>query len=75
LEAHLTPDCEQEYGAYCGRKGTCTQAVKQAPWGAWYVTMGHAGFNSGANNAQGYATQAKAEAAYRHYSNKRKAVR
>jgi hypothetical protein len=75
LDAHLTPGCEQEHNAYCGRHGTCEQAAKQASWGAWYLTMGHAGFNSPANNAQGYETRAKAMAAYRHYSNKRKAAR
>jgi hypothetical protein len=74
LEAHLTPDCEQAH-AYCERRGECTQVAKQAPWGSWYITMGHAGFNSPANNRGGYASKRLAEAAYRHYSSKRKAVR
>jgi hypothetical protein len=41
----------------------CTDAVKQNPQtGRWFITMGHAGFNSKTNNGDGYATQAKAQA-------------
>jgi hypothetical protein len=39
--------------------------------GRWFITMGHPGFNSPANNAQGYASKAKAEAALRRYSGPR----
>jgi hypothetical protein len=28
--------------------------------GRWYITVGHAGFNTKANNRQGYATRDKA---------------
>ena len=31
--------------------------VKQAQTGRWYITMGHAGFNTTANNRDGYRTQ------------------
>jgi hypothetical protein len=34
----------------------------------WFITMGHPGFNSPANNAFGYATQAHAFAAITRYS-------
>ncbi len=45
----------------------CGQAVKQGPDGRWFVTMGHPGFNSPANNRDGYATLARALAAVRAY--------
>lgn len=38
--------------------------------GRWYIKMGFAGFNSAANNWDGYATQAGAEAAIRRYESK-----
>lgn len=34
----------------------CPGAVQQAPTGRWFITMGHPGFNSPANNRNGYAT-------------------
>jgi hypothetical protein len=64
LEAHLTPDCSPH--GLCTAE--CAAPVKQAPWGAWYITMGHAGFNSPANNAQGYGSAALAVAAHRRYA-------
>lgn len=56
----------------CG-KNPCTQCqepVKQGPGGRWYITMGHPGFNSPANNGLGYATKGMAVAAYRRYKAK-----
>lgn len=38
--------------------------------GRWYIRMGFAGFNSPANNAFGYDSKAKAEAAIRRYQSK-----
>jgi hypothetical protein len=38
--------------------------------GRWYITLGHAGFNSPANNAGGYSSKAKALAAMRRYLKK-----
>lgn len=47
----------------------CPEAVKErSETGRFYITMGHAGFNSPANNRDGYATRAKALAAIRNYS-------
>jgi hypothetical protein len=39
------------------------------PWAAarWFITLGHPGFNSPANNRNGYATEAGARAASRKY--------
>jgi hypothetical protein len=64
MEFWLDSSC----GGYC-ETVACAQAVKQAPSGRWFITMGHAGFNSRANNRDGYASREKAEAAYRRYSN------
>ena len=36
------------------RDTDCKDAVKQSPSGRWYITMGHAGFNTKANNGNGY---------------------
>lgn len=48
--------------------GDCAHAVKERPeTGRFYITMGHPGFNSPANNRDGYATRAKATAAIRRY--------
>jgi hypothetical protein len=47
----------------------CAEAVKENPaTGRWFITMGHPGFNSPANNRSGYASQAKALAAMRRYA-------
>jgi len=36
----------------------CPDAVKRSlNNGRWYITMGHAGFNTKANNGNGYATK------------------
>jgi hypothetical protein len=57
--------CEREI---CHATG-CPEAVKENPaTGRFFITMGHPGFNSPANNGTGYATYAKAKAAIRHYS-------
>lgn len=44
-------------------RGTCTNAVQQDAAGRWFITMGHPGLNSTANNRRGYATKAAAIAA------------
>jgi hypothetical protein len=50
----------------------CPEAVKEAPTGRFYITMGHPGFNSPANNrsgsAGGYATRKAALAAFHRYA-------
>ena len=52
MENHLKSSC----GFLC-RSTTCPEMVKQAQTGRWYITMGHAGFNTTANNRDGYRTQ------------------
>lgn len=46
----------------------CREAVKERPdTRRFYITMGHPGFNSRANNGNGYDTSAAARAAIRRY--------
>lgn len=60
---YLKPACGN--AAHCT---TCREPVKQAESGGWYITMGHAGFNSPANNRGGYKTRKAAVAAYGKYA-------
>jgi hypothetical protein len=61
---YLTSRCERDI---C-RNADCAEAVKQRPdTGRWYITMGHPGFNSSANNRDGYRSAANARAAVRMY--------
>ena len=49
----------------------CAEAVKENPdTGRWYITMGHAGFNSKANNRDGYASDKRARLAMANYLRK-----
>ena len=49
----------------------CATAVKENPaTGRWFITMGHPGFNSPANNRDGYATKRAAEKALAMYANR-----
>ena len=59
--------CERST-AFCYR---CGEAAKQAPSGRWFITMGHPGFNSPANNREGYASEAAARAAVLRYGRRR----
>ena len=57
--------CERDV---CHATG-CPEAVKENPaTGRFFITMGHPGFNSPANNRNGYATAAKALAVIRRFS-------
>ena len=48
--------------------GNCGQVVKQNEvTGRWYITMCHAGFNSKANNGNGYSSKARAWQAFEYY--------
>jgi len=53
------------HSALCDKGHRCELAVVQAPDGRWYVAFGHAGFNSAANNRQGYPTRLRAVEAIR----------
>lgn len=44
----------------------CRESVKQGPDG-WHITMGHAGFNTKANNGCGYKSEKAARAVVRKY--------
>lgn len=43
-------------------------AIQDPQSGRWYITMDNPGFNSPANNSNGYATQDKAEQASFRYA-------
>jgi hypothetical protein len=46
------------------RSLNCAEAAKENPnTGRWFITMGHAGFNSKANNRDGYASEKRARLA------------
>jgi hypothetical protein len=62
IPSHLVNEC----GSFDGRCG-CAEPVKADERGRFFIAMGHAGFNSPANNRQGYASKAKALAAHRRY--------
>jgi hypothetical protein len=65
MTSYLLSKCERDI---C-RNPACAEAVKERPeTGRFYITMGHPGFNSPANNRGGYPTKARALAAIRHYS-------
>jgi len=54
------PDCWVSYGGPC-LVPSCKHAVElHHGTGRWYITMGHPGFNSYANNGHGYRTEAEA---------------
>lgn len=56
--------CERAWNLCSG----CAESVKVAPTGRWFITMGHAGFNSPANNGFGYASRERARAASERYA-------
>ena len=52
--------------------GDCDEPVKQdAATGRWFVTMGHPGFNSAANNGRGFKTKLKAVESVRWFAARR----
>ncbi len=57
MESYLNSDCLKN--GIC-RNEDCKDAVKKSPFDRWFITIGHAGFNSKANNYLGYSTKAKA---------------
>ena len=59
------PTCDTtNHVCNCGGLG---QSAVELINGRWFVTMGHAGFNSRANNGFGYATEANARRAVATY--------
>jgi hypothetical protein len=66
--------CEQlpNYANPALCRGNHAEAVKQdAATGRWFITMGHPGFNSPANNRDGYASAARAFGAMLRYGRPR----
>ena len=48
----------------------CDDAVKKSSFGRWFITMGHAGYNSPANNNNGYRSKKVALFAMKKYLNR-----
>jgi hypothetical protein len=77
---HLIPatDCPSDKRGieYRVCDGSCSAPVRQhAETGRWFITMGHPGYNSPANNRDGYTTEASARAAIHRYATRRPKVR
>jgi len=77
LEEAKTQEAKSEYELLktncpfpCTKDHCPRSAVKMPQNGRWYITMGHAGFNSRANNRDGYATKARAMKANAFYHNR-----
>ena len=68
---YLYGDCfNTEHPDICRVTG-CAEAVKLNPeTGRWFITMGHPGFNSPANNGAGYHSKDSALKAFRRYGNR-----
>lgn len=65
---HLTSP-HGRFGPSVCREARCKWAVKIDPaTGRFYITMGHPGFNTRANNGAGYATERGARRAFRSLS-------
>lgn len=69
MKSYLNSDCWKKEEGYC-KDPDCKDAVKQAPTGNWFITMGHAGFNSKANNGNGYKSKQLALRSMNFYLNK-----
>ena len=68
MEDYLKSKCLAP-GRVC-RDVNCPECVKRSPEDRWYITMGHAGFNSPSNNRFGYETEANALRAMKRYLRK-----
>jgi hypothetical protein len=62
---HLHSNC---YKGICSDLN-CKEAVKQnLVTGNWFITMGHAGFNTATNNRNGYVSEKRARSAHMNYT-------
>ena len=70
------PISELLFSSPCKENGVCrnlnckTAVAEFTETGRWYILFAHAGFNSPANNTNGYASEAKALASIRRYLKK-----
>jgi hypothetical protein len=58
IPEYLLSDCAGKSES-CRESYRCPHSVKRnpAPGGKWFITMGHAGFNSPTNNGGGYVSE------------------
>lgn len=64
IPKHLTSACGKDH---CKE---CAAPVALGPNNRWYITMGHPGFNTVANNRDGYKSAANATNVYLRYAGK-----
>lgn len=68
LEPYLDSTCATK--SIC-RNRACPEVVKQNPaTGRFFITMGHSGFNSRANNHGGYVSASAARTAFNMYASR-----
>lgn len=65
MPTYLRSTCDE------GCNARCPDAVRRRrDKGRWYITIGHPGFNSPANNASGYLAASTATAAVAYYASR-----
>ncbi len=78
MDSHLTPspacaarqDAQRLQGKAPCCPGYCEDAIKKEPTTErWFITMGHAGFNSPTNHHGGYKDWRMARRSHRKYAN------
>jgi hypothetical protein len=69
IPEHLFSMCAERMEC---RDAECPDIAEMAPTGRFYITMGHCGFNSPANNRNGYATLTAARNASQKYAGARR---
>lgn len=69
IPAYLTSPCADKMEVdLCRESYRCSCSAKCNPvTGRFFITMGHAGFNSEANNGEGYVSEQAAHYAIQYY--------
>lgn len=68
IPAYLLSPCVDRCDIFCRESYRCPHSAKRNPeTGRWYITMGHAGFNSKSNNRNGYVSQQAAHYGIEYY--------
>lgn len=69
LPPHMDSTCHIGRSWTGCRNRDCPEAVKQDPTTKrWFITLGHSGFNSPANNRGGYLNENTARSSFRMYA-------
>ena len=73
METHFETTCSASAVGYCG--GGCEDAIRIRKDARWFITVGHPGFNSAANNRDGYRNYSDAKRALNRYARKERVTR